>query len=235
MAKRTKKKTTSRKRRKRTYDYMNLRTGGFLNKELKYYDLQMPLTASPVLISGSVHDPVAQSCIFAPTQGSGQSNRDGNLCSIYSVYIEGKVLFAGTVNSGVPPLNQMQVVYLVLDTQTNGAQAPGSDVFESPGGTGLELNAFKRIENSSRFKILKKIRLDNQLISMTENANDLFSCMVSQKTFKIYHRFSGPVITRFLTNGGTVADIRDHSLHVYTVGTSSATQVGYNSRIRFSG
>lgn len=82
-------------------------------------------------------------------QGDTESTRDGRQCTILSINLRGALTFtpgASATASGCC------VMYLVLDTQANGAQASWSDLFVS---TQLQLT-LNNMANSGRFRTLKK-------------------------------------------------------------------------------
>lgn len=82
-------------------------------------------------------------------QGDTESTRDGRQCTIDSIEIKGTLTFtpgAGATASG------MTAIYLVQDTQANGAQAVFSDIFT----TTVVNTCVRNLSNGSRFRILKK-------------------------------------------------------------------------------
>lgn len=81
-------------------------------------------------------------------QGVTESTRVGRLCTIKSIQLRGWVNWApaGAVASSA------QYLYLVLDTQTNGAAAAVTDVLTSNNISTALIN----LNNSQRFRILKR-------------------------------------------------------------------------------
>ncbi len=125
-----------------------LRTAGYYGrfaagKENKFFDTTLGFTID---ITGEV--PATGQLALIP-QGVTESTRVGRKAFIKSIYIKVclALLPAATANpSGVTE------IYLCQDTQTNGAAAGVSDVFE---GSVLSI-AVRNLSNTTRFKILKK-------------------------------------------------------------------------------
>jgi len=83
-------------------------------------------------------------------QGDTQSTRIGRKCTIKSIQIRGYNYFVPTTTATASALVNM---YLVLDTQCNGAAADATDVFA---GSYQITTAMLNLANSSRFRILKR-------------------------------------------------------------------------------
>jgi len=82
-------------------------------------------------------------------QGDTESTRDGRQAVIKSVQIRGVVSYAPAASAAGATIGYM---YLVLDTQCNGAAAAITDVFTS---NNMSTNMLE-LNNSGRFRILKK-------------------------------------------------------------------------------
>lgn len=82
-------------------------------------------------------------------QGDTESTRDGRKANIQSVQIRGSML---ATPGAAANLSTNVYMYLVLDTQTNGAAAAVTDVFTSADLSSAMLN----LNNSGRFRIIKK-------------------------------------------------------------------------------
>lgn len=110
--------------------------------EKKFFD-----TALSFLFDTTGEVPATGQLTLIP-QGDTESTRDGRKATIKSIQIRGILSFApgATVGTGASYL------YLILDTQCNGAAAAVTDVFTSNDMTTNMLN----LNNSGRFRILKK-------------------------------------------------------------------------------
>lgn len=83
-------------------------------------------------------------------QGDTESTRDGRQCTITSIQIKALLYFVPGVTAATA--SEVSYLYLVQDTQCNGAAADISDVFT---GNNFNNNMIN-LANSRRFRILKK-------------------------------------------------------------------------------
>jgi len=123
------------------YGYSAQRMG--LKPELKYFDTALAFNFD---LTGEV--PATGQLALIP-QGDTESTRDGRLAVIKSIQIRGVSTFTPGAAAGGAYVTYL---YLVLDTQANGAAAAITDVFTSNDMTANMLN----LNNSGRFRILKK-------------------------------------------------------------------------------
>lgn len=229
------KKRKTRRTRRKSWKSLNKRVSGWVNRELKYYDVYWQTAVPRTAADAHTTDPGTQLCLFAPIQGSKQNERDGNLATVYDVHIKGRIQFSTSVASVVPASTQHIRIMLVLDKQTNATQATGYDVLELP-PTSHDISAFLRLENSARFTILSDRSIVPSNSSMSQNGTANYSSMAVEVPFSIYHRFNLGLKTRFLTNSGTVGDIKDMSLHLFAMAVPGTnTQLIVQSRCRFAG
>ncbi len=126
----------------------SVRTGG-LNRytkpgEIKFFDTDGVDFATPAsngyTISGNT--------ILNIPQGTSPSQRIGRLAFIHSITVH-MHMFVAQVNTNV---DHVYKFYLMQDTQTNGAQASATDVFE-----GDNYDNFWNLDRVPRFRQLKKI------------------------------------------------------------------------------
>lgn len=122
--------------------YKRRRTYG-IGDERKFFD-----TALAFNFDSTLEVPATGQLALIP-QGDTESTRDGRKAVIESVQIRGVVTVAPAAGAAIAGSCWM---WLILDTQTNGAAAAATDVFQTnqPADTMLQLN------NSGRFRILKK-------------------------------------------------------------------------------
>jgi len=162
----------------------NIRTGGVLGIETKFFDASVTGTAivSGTDASGAECDPATILCLNAPAQGDGPSSRDGQKISMKSIFVTG-VLSSATQTS-VSSLDALPIYYiaLVLDTQTNGGTATGlnsEEVFVNNAAAGvLAANPLRNMSNTQRFKVLKQLVLRNPT---TLAGNDAGTTMVAEQ------------------------------------------------------
>lgn len=202
---------------------LNRRTGGFLAIEKKFVDLFFS-GAIATSLTGAEADPTAL-CLNAIVQGDGESQRDGRQVILNSVQVKGFVeIPAGTVNT-----DRVVEVYVVMDTQTNGAQLNSEDVLVDAAGGSQAVNCFHNLQYSKRFKVLKHQRFDMPGYSAWNGTS--FAQVTS--AFDWYIKLPN-VKVNFTGTTGTVSTIADNSIHVIAVSSQSAN-LRYSSRVRFQG
>lgn len=111
-------------------------------EELKFFD-----TALSWNFDTTAEVPATGQLSLIP-QGDTESTRDGRKAVVKSVQIRGSVYVNPTTGGNVAGTAQ---IWLVLDTQANGAAAAFTDVFTSTDVNSCMLN----LNNSGRFKVLK--------------------------------------------------------------------------------
>ncbi len=225
-------------RRRKTGYYRaqrNMRTAGFMGAELKFFDSSRAAIAltAPTDATGGEVDPVTLNCLFAPTQGTGVQSRDGRRVVMKSLQIRGVVTVpnADVVTTG--KIAPVFFIAIVMDKQTNAAQASSEDVFTNPGAAALlAASPLRDLERSTRFRVLKEWILTGDTPTTVDGSTD-------QNGYSIPFGYYGKMSTKveFVANGGSVADIQDISLHVmaYCSSTTFAPTITYNSRVRFMG
>lgn len=111
--------------------------------ELKFFDTALSFT-----FDRTAEVPATGQLTLIP-QGDTESTRDGRIAYIKSVQIRGNMSFDP---AAAATASALAIMYLVLDTQANGAAAAITDVFTSNAVESQLLN----LNNSGRFRILKK-------------------------------------------------------------------------------
>lgn len=158
-------------------------------------------------------------------QGDTESTRDGRQCTITSIELKGALTFtpgASATASGVV------MMYLVLDTQANGAQATWADIYST---TSIQLS-LNNMANSGRFRTLKKWTwVFNPPAGATTAYNTQTKFMQYFKNVNIPMEFSAAT--------GALTEIKSN--HVFlaygSYGTALDDTVGFAGacRIRFRG
>jgi len=199
---------------------------------MKYFDTNYDTTTINIGLVGAEADPVTVLCLNAMAQGDGAQSRDGRRIVMHSVHVKGKLTYKATQNTSAS--SPTVRVALILDSQTNGSQLNAEDVFQDP-ATGIETNAFRKIEWGQRFKVLsdKTYSLEPKgLAILTTTTLWTTSCI---KNFKINKKLGLPV--NYSGTTGVIGSVADYSLHmcIWTdqsfEGVLAAT---YAARIRFT-
>lgn len=200
-----------------------------LEGETKYYDQFASATLGTGAAgawTGTNVDPAAGvNTLFVPILGTDISNRIGRRVLLKSIKANFDVnipALAGTNLGGRDPA----VIRLIcfMDMQTNGAQATGDMLMGPIGPSAIAEQHFQNLGNLGRFKILydKRFTIQDPNIGSTQAADtyDINGIVVSQK---MRVKFRKGIIVNFnATNGGTVADIIDNSIHVICCASSIA-------------
>lgn len=114
-----------------------------LKPELKYQDVILTLAAS----TGTTSSTLATGCITQMAGGTDVNQRVGRKITVKSLHVKGDV----SLGAGATPQDVFHI-WVILDTQANGAYATVSDIFNTA-GTYIG-QAMRNLSNSSRFKIL---------------------------------------------------------------------------------
>jgi len=216
----------------------NTRTAGFLGIETKFLDTskQIALVSDAGCASGEC-DPTTVLCLNAVAQGDGESQRDGKNYVIKGLYINGYVSAVAQANQTQGDDNTLNMIAVVLDTQTNAAQLNSEDVFSLQAATATFCPlAFRNLQYSKRFKVLwmKRFALDNP--NLTYDGTNIEQA----GTKPYYFTVNLPNLNIRVETKGTsanVTDIIDNSLHIigFTSSTNMVPTLYYQSRVRFVG
>lgn len=199
------------------------RTGGYYGRfggsggELKFFDTALSFNYDT---TGEV--PATGQLVLIP-QGVTESTRVGRKCVIKSIQMRGFLTYspgaAADAFVGV-------VMYLVQDTQCNGAAATVTDVLTSNAlGTAL-----RNIANSERFKILKSWRWVFNATAGVSTAYD-----GQKKNFEYYKTCSIPL--EFSSTTGAITELRSNNLFLLAGsdgGGDDLVSMTGNCRVRFS-
>ena len=210
--------------------------GALAMTERKYFDSF--LSAHAMLAgntwAGGELDPATLLTLCVPSEGSDIDNRVGRKISVHKVTIRGMIFVSAQVN--ITAGDQASVCRLVMfvDQQTNGAQAQAENLMSGPGAASAFLtpHTFQSTANFGRFNVLRDKTVTVQNPNMTWDGTNIEAHGLSIP-FKLSYRFKKPLVIRFNgTNGGTVADIIDNSLHFigFATSTNLAPQIYYQSR-----
>lgn len=210
---------------------LNMRIGGFLGMELKFIDsgrTNLALTSSWQRIDPST--PAGLNSLTPIAEGTGESDRDGRKCLIKAMYIHGQVSWDEITTMDQPGAVRLA---LVLDTQTNGAALTAADVYTNQAGQ--QINSFRDLQNTSRFKVLKEIWITPPGVAGNSEGNGTnmtgggaYLPFVMHCPLNLKQHWSGTT--------GAVSNIVDHSLHLLALyGGTRTCQIQYSARARFLG
>jgi len=185
--------------------------------ELKYYDTGLALSATTAGVASTT---AATGFINLIPQGDTEVSRDGRKCVIKSVSIRGNWQYLPAATA----VGQADIiVYLMLDSQCNGAAPTYTDIFDAAN----LFEAHRNLANGSRFTVLKKKRL------RMESGNGIVGAYGNvQKIMEINKKCSIPL--EFNAAVGALTEIRSNNLFlVYGSTTGAACTFDGIARVRF--
>ena len=210
-------------------------------EEIKIFDTQLYGTTIPSSTdwTGTELDPSTGgiNCLFAPTQGAAINQRVGRQIWIKKLCIN--AIFITPIIENAAGIDNPNIIrfIIVLDKQTNGTQCQGEQIMTPPPtpNTYVATCSFKNVNFFHRFDILyeKMIVLDPNDFIYNPTAGN-YDIGGYAKTISFEIPFENELSVRFnATNGGTIADIIDNSLHCICNSTSNDSTLYYYSRIEF--
>jgi len=207
----------------RTSGYYGRFTGPSNTRELKFFDTSLSFTAD-----ATAEVPATGQLTLIP-QDDTQSGRDGNKAVIKSINIHG---IANLAPGAAATATEVLYMYLMQDTQCNGAAATVGDanngIFTS---TNLSV-AQRTIANNTRFRILKK-----WVITLTAQAGVTTAYNNTMKPFRYYGKCNIPIMYDASATTGAITTIRSNNLFL-VAGTTGSTDdlvaVQGSARLRFA-
>lgn len=180
--------------------------------ERKFLDTAYNFTADQTLEN-------VGSAVLIP-QGATQSQRIGYKCVIKSIQWRGVV----TLPPGASG-NDDVYIFLVQDTQTNGAAAATTDVWTGTGAATM----LRNIQNGDRFKVLAKICL-----SLNANAGVAAAFDGDQKVFEGFLKCNIPL--NFNGATGVITELKSNNLTFFagSVSTDDVMTVAFQARVRYT-
>ncbi len=205
----------------------NLRTGGFIGRELKFIDSERNTTLTQNAVAGAEMDPTSSLSISAVPQGTGESERIGRVTWVKQVLVQGHINVPNSTS--YTETGGYLHIWLVIDKQTNGAQLNSEDVLAAPAQAALSVDAFQNLQYSDRFKVVKKkkVVVPPLPITHTGSANVVGSNDIG---FQFYYKCH--VKQEFTGTGGTVSDMSTNSFHVIAIGAGTLPECTLRMRYR---
>lgn len=184
--------------------------------------------------SAAVANPL---CLFAPTVGSALNQRIGRQVKMMKVKVNGFLQVPVQATQAAADAATKVRIILVMDKQSNAGQMTSAQLQRDAGSAGTTVCSFQNPDNFGRFKVLKDktLFLSNMNLAGSPTAGDVVQAGFNLP-FKFSYRFKKPVDVHFnATNGGTVADIVDNSLHMICGANaiSYAPSITYYSRVSY--
>jgi len=201
------------------------RTGGYYGRfagagmEAKFWDVAHSFT-----IDNTTEIPTSGQLSLVP-QGNTESSVVGRKYTVTS--IQGKYGLVLAPGAQAVPCATIWAIYLVQDTQCNGAVATAADVFAQSGNAVL---GHRNLANSQRFKILKK-----WTGSLAPQAGATTALNGATKYIEFYKKCNIPI--EFSGTGGAITDNRSNNIFMLAGAHGSADDlitVTGTTRLRFT-
>jgi len=211
--------------------------GGQVKGEMKYFDTTLALSAisEDNTWANTEQDPATFLTFCVPVVGAGINQRIGKGIKILKWKLRGLLNSAQQADqTASDPASTIRVI-AYLDKQTNSAQAQGENLMTGTTSDATAVLAFQNIDNFGRFRVLWDKIFTLQNPNMTYDGTNVEQAGLS-KPFKFNITFKKPINVRFNnTNGGTIADIVDNSLHLIalTDNYNLAPTISYYSRVDY--
>jgi len=226
--------------------------GAPVTGEMKYFDTELFASAISVVtttwVAGTNMDPASTInlgaaavatplCLFAPTVGAALNQRIGRKVKMMKVKVRGHINVPVQAAQAAADTSTFVRLALVMDKQTNAAQMTGAQLYNDSSNAFATINSYQNPNNFGRFKILKERSMPIRNLNLV--GSPTAADVVQDGTcvpFKLSYRFKAPVTVNFnATNGGTVADIIDNSLHIicgaYSI--AYAPSLSYYTRVSY--
>jgi len=223
-----------------TYKTVPRTRGVYDAGEMKYFDTFVASANLRVGVdwTGSELDPATYLNLCNPIQGAGINQRIGKMAKLYKIKVKGFLVAPAQQNAANGLAGQAIRVLLVQDMQSNSTQMTGTQLMTSTAlGARVAVQAYQNSDNFGRFRVLKEkmVVINAQCVDYDGNANqhDIWGVTVP---FKMTLSFKKPIEVHFnSTNGGTIADVIDHSFHIVanTDTTDLQVNITYNCRCSF--
>jgi len=239
-------------RARRGYGSVARARGAAVEGEMKYFDCDASAIAIAAVtttwVAGTMVDPgqtinlgsaavATPQCLCAPIVAATLNGRIGRKIKMLKCRVNGIInIPPQTANTVADTATKIRVA-LVMDKQTNAAQMTGAALFNDGTAAATTINSMQNPNFFGRFKVLKEktITIGDLNVTGSPTAGDVIQTG-RVIPFKMSYRFKVPVEVNFnATNGGTVGDIINNSLHMVCGASniSFAPTISYYSRVAY--
>lgn len=197
--------------------------------EYKYLDTEFASGVNSTLVAaGTGFGPINLIPI-----GDGNSERDGRKCTMTSVHVKGYLELEDNTSGAAASVR----IALVMDRQNNGALTLPTSVYQDPSTNSLDSCAFRNLDQTSRFKILK----DEVFTFSNHNA---YINSADSTTGKYKERIAVSMnvkcqeIIAFIGDTAAVTSVNSNLLSVFVWSdalSSTSLEAALNCRVRFVG
>lgn len=232
------------------YGSVSRARGAAVTGEMKYFDCDLHgsnlVATTTTWPNGTVQDPgttinlgdaavATPLCLFAPKVSAALNGRIGRKCRVLKIKVMGTLLIAPQAGVATADAGMTVRLLLVQDCQSNATQMTAAQLLNDATANGSTIHAMQNPNNFGRFIVHKDKKYT--FADFTQ-AGEVAAANLVQGSkavnFKMTKSFKIPIQINFnATNGGTVADIIDHSFHVVAAqgGTAVQATISYYSRV----
>ncbi len=207
--------------------------------ETKYFDTFISARALPATTSwaGCETDPATFNTFCVPVKGTSINERVGRTIEIHKVKIRGCIRCPPQIDATATDPGSICRLVLFVDHQTNAAHVQAETVMDGPSSANAVLctMTFQNLDSMGRFHVLKDKYFALSPPTLTYDGTNMEQTG-TQRAFKMFHVFNPPLKVNFnATNGGSVADISDNSIHMIARCTSDgvAPTMDYEARCSY--
>lgn len=227
--------------------------GAAVTGEMKYFDTENSgLTLAAVTttwVAGTLCDPTSTinlgdaavanpGTLFAPKATAALNGRVGRAVKVMKVKVRGQITVpAQTAQSGADASTRIRLL-LVQDQQSNAASMTAAQLLNDAGAAVSTINSYQNPNQFGRFRVLKDKSWSISNLNLANDTGTTGGIVQAGMVipFKFSYFYSQPVEVHFnATNGGTIADVVDHSWHL-VCGCQSiayAPTIAYYTRITY--
>ncbi len=188
-------------------------------KELKFFDAIIDTT--PITVALIVRK------VTTITQGTGESQRVGRAIFLRSLHWKGSIVLVP--NATAAALSEVYKLFVVVDTQTNGAILTAAELWELDGAH-QDIWSFNNLVNQQRFKVLwsRTFAINAQTFTASLSGEMAVPFAVNLKLGDLKIEYSG--------TDGLNAEIKSNNIYVCYIqqSGSSNSSIISRSRVRFT-
>lgn len=219
---------------------LNRRTGGLLGLEHKFLD-QYNLRAAPETFSTLFNWEFVQADATAGfrhfnaiAQGDGNSNRDGEKCSVDSIQWRCRYFINGGTSASSPNNSVIRFVMFV-DKSPNGAYPNAEEPFiEIPTDEDDVTSFLSLAQVPQRFMILKDKTFTVPHPQFVYNGTN-YTWAGRTGVFKLSYKFKTPLMCNWVDTGGAIANLVSNAIYLVACTNDLGFQLVTASRVRFRG
>lgn len=174
--------------------------------ELKFFDTVLSI---PIDFTGECSSTAATGGVALIPQGDTSNTRDGRNAIIKSVQIKGTLDFVP--GAAAAPMAGNTWIYMVVDTQANGAYPAITDLFTSANMWENQLN----LNNSQRFQVLKK-----WVHNWSVKAGATTAYAPESQALNWYKKVNIPMV--WSSTAGAITEVRTNNIF-FAYGSSGST------------